>query len=215
MLEYVLDGGLIMWPLLFLSFLSIAVIIDRWRAFRAADTDSHLLRERVSAHLDEGHLDEAISECENSSGGPVAAVLLAGLAKYRKLLLLGRHPTEAEVAVTKTMEDYAPSVLATLEKRLNLLTMIASVSPLLGMTGTVTGMIKSFNKMAESAGLDAGAVAGGISEALITTASGLLIAIPAVIAYNVFAKKIDNYTVQIDEVLQELVDFISLGHAGH
>ncbi len=74
-------------------------------------------------------------------------------------------------------------------------------------------MIKSFDKMAETAGLDAGAVAGGISEALITTASGLLIAIPAVIAYNIFAKKVDSYTVQIDEVLQELVDFISLGHA--
>lgn len=212
MLEYLLDGGIIMGPLLFLSFLSVAVIIDRWRAFRVAETDSAALRERVSSHLDDGRLDDAIAACEESTG-PIAAVLLAGLAKYRKLLLLGRHPTEAEVAVSKTMEDYAPSVLATLEKRLNLLTMIASVSPLLGMAGTVTGMIKSFNTMAESAGLDAGAVAGGISEALITTASGLLIAIPAVIAYNIFAKKIDSYTIQIDEVLQELIDFISLGRA--
>ena len=83
------------------------------------------------------------------------------------------------------------------------------MAPLLGMTGTVTGMIKSFDKMAESAGLDPGAVAGGISEALITTATGLLIAIPAVVAYNLFSKRIEAYLLGVEEMVGEVIGYIS------
>lgn len=209
MLEFLLDGGPIMVPLILLSILSIAVIIDRVYAFHKADSDTMQLRRGVVDDLEEGDLDSAITKCESSTG-PVAAVLLAGLAKYRALLVLGRPPTENEIAVSKTMEDSAPAILAGLEKRLNLLVIIASISPLLGMTGTVTGMIKSFNKMAETAGVDPGAVAGGISEALITTAAGLIIAIPAVIAYNIFSKKIDAYVIEIDSTVTEVLDFITL-----
>jgi biopolymer transport protein ExbB/TolQ len=211
MLEYVLDGGPIMVPLVFLSFLSLAIIIDRLRAFRAADADTAHLRVRVGDLLEQGEVEEAIRTCESYSG-PVAAVLLAGLVKYRKLLKLGREKAEIEVTVSKTMEDFAPRVLSGLEKRMNILNLIGSVSPLLGMAGTVTGMIKSFNRMAETAGLEAGAVAGGISEALITTAAGLLIAIPAVVAYNLMVKKVDGYLMEIEETVTELVDYVSFGH---
>jgi biopolymer transport protein ExbB/TolQ len=79
------------------------------------------------------------------------------------------------------------------------------------MTGTVTGMIASFNAMAESGGLDAGGVAAGISEALVTTAAGLIIAIPAVVAYNIFSKKVDRHILQIEDATSELADFIALG----
>ncbi|MHC4885214.1 MAG: MotA/TolQ/ExbB proton channel family protein, partial [Planctomycetota bacterium] len=148
--------------------------------------------------------------CEKSKG-PVAAVLLTGLYKYRQLAMRGRGMTEIEANVNKTMGDYAPHVIEALEKRLNLLSMVAAVSPLLGMTGTVTGMIGAFQQMA-SAGVDAGGVAGGISEALITTAAGLLIAIPAVVAYSVFSKKIDRYVLDIEETATSLIDFITLEH---
>lgn len=196
-------------PLVVLSVLSIAIIVDRLHAFNQADLDTDALRESVVNELEKGDLDGAITYCE-AAGGPVAAVLLAGLAKYRALLVLGRPPTENEIAVSKTMEDSAPGILAVLEKRLNLLVMIASVSPLLGMTGTVTGMIKSFNKMAETAGVDPSAVAGGISEALITTAAGLIIAIPAVIAYNLFNKKVEAYAIEIENMITVVLDFITL-----
>src|SRR5690606_27988171 len=112
--------------------------------------------------------------------GPVAAVLLVGIHKYKLLKGLGKSATEIEANVNKTMEDYSPHVVEALSQRLNLLVLVASLSPLLGMTGTVTGMIKSFSVMA-SAGVDAGAVGAGIAEALVTTAAGLIIAMPSVI----------------------------------
>jgi len=108
------------------------------------------------------------------------------------------------------MADYAPHVIESLEKRMNLLTMIGMVSPLLGMTGTVTGMIASFETM--SSGLDAGAVSAGISEALVTTAAGLIVAIPAVVAYNIFAKKVDRFILEIEESSTDLIDYITLEH---
>jgi len=212
MLEYILDGGFVMIPLMLLSVLALAVIVDRVRVFRLADVDTAALRSKVGEHLEDGQIDEALSVCRRFKG-PVAAVLLAGLARYRKLRGRGRSATEIEINVGKTMADYAPHVVETLEKRLNLLTLVGSVSPLLGMTGTVTGMIASFHAMAEAGGLEAGGVAAGISEALITTAAGLLIAIPSVVAYNLFSKKVDKYALEIEETTAEVMDFISLGRA--
>jgi len=209
MLEQIIKGGYIMIPLVGLSIVALAVIIDRIRAFRLAEVDSSALRTRVIDLLEDNRVDEAIEACERFRG-PVAAVLLVGLHKFRKLIGLGRDPAEIEGNVTRTMSDYAPHVIEALEKRLNLLTLIATVSPLLGMTGTVTGMITSFDAMRQMGGLEGGAVAGGIAEALITTAAGLLIAIPAVIAYNLFSKRVDHYVLEIEETATELIDFITL-----
>jgi len=214
MLEYILDGGLLMYPLVACSIVALAVMIDRIRAFRGADTDIHGLREWVAKCLDDGKVDEAVDACRQYHG-PVAAVLLAGLDRYRKLKARGRAVIEIETNVKETMEDYAPHAMEPLESRLNLLSMIGSIAPLLGMTGTVTGMIASFNSMAEMGGMDAGGVAAGIAEALITTGAGLLIAVPAVVAYNVFAKKIDRYVLEIEQTMRDLLDFISLGRAGN
>lgn len=208
MLIYILDGGPLMWPLLLLSVLSLAIIIDRVRAFRAAGSDFDDLRREVNQHLLDEKLDEAIARVERADG-PVAACLLVGLQRYRKMRERGRAPEEMETAVSKMMEDFAPKAVSGLEKRLNLLVLIASVSPLLGMTGTVTGMIKSFDTMRETAGLDPGAVAGGISEALITTASGLIIAIPAVVAYNIFSRRVEEYNIAIEECVTDMVTTIS------
>jgi len=208
MLEYLFDGGPLMIPLMLLSMLAVAVIIDRWRAFRAAAGDNAALATQVRDALDRNDVEGSIRLCEKSEG-PVAAVLLAGLDKYRKMLADRRSISDIETSVGAVMADYAPSALSGLEQRLNLLVLIASVSPLLGMTGTVTGMIKSFDKMAEAAGLDPSAVAGGISEALLTTATGLLVAIPAVVAYSVFTRKLDEQTVEIESAMRDVADAIS------
>ena len=207
MLEHILDGGTIMIPLVLLSVLAFAVIIDRMRVFKVAEQDVMALRKAVSDHLYSGNVDDSIKACEKSSG-PVAAVLMVGLQKFRKLLNLKKPMNEIETSVNKAMGDYAPHVVETLEKRMNLLTMIASVAPLLGMTGTVTGMIASFDSMASS-GMDAAAVSSGISEALVTTAAGLIVAIPAVIAYNIFVKRVDRIVLDIEESATEIVDLIA------
>jgi len=209
MLEYILDGGICMWPLMACSVIALATLIDRARAFRAAVYDTFVLREKVREHLAEGRLDESIQSCQ-SAKGPVAAVLLVGLDKYRRLVRRQRSLAEIEANVSKTMEDYASQALEPLERRLNLLTLMATVAPLLGMTGTVTGMINAFTSMAIQ-GVDAEGVASGISEALITTAVGLFIAMPAAAGYNIFMKKIDRYTLEIELTINEVMDLISAG----
>ncbi|OGV53079.1 MAG: hypothetical protein A2X49_17240 [Lentisphaerae bacterium GWF2_52_8] len=211
MLEYIFDGGIMMFPLMFLSVIAFAVIIDRALAFKAAEKDTRGLRLKVRDSLEEGKIDEAINECQ-TCGGPVAAILMVGLVKFRKLLERGKTLTEIEVNVNKTMNDYSPHVIDTLEKRIGLLPVIASISPLLGMTGTVTGMINSFDAMSKSSALEATAVSAGISEALITTAAGLLIAMPAVIAYNIFSKRVDRFILEIEESSTELIDHITLDY---
>ncbi len=210
MLEHLLKGGYLIWPLFFLSILSLAIIIDRLRAFRLAEEiESDGLFKLIVDYLEKDNLETAIRVCQEAKG-PVAAVMLVGLYKYQMLVERGKSDAEIEEYLDKTMSEYAPHVLEGLEKRLNLLLMIASVSPLLGMTGTVTGMITSFDVMKGLGGLDAGAVAGGISEALITTATGLIIAIPAVVFYYVFSKKVDALRLEIEEKANDLVEYITL-----
>lgn len=209
MMGYLLDGGWLMLPLLICSIALLAIVIDRARAFRAALIDHEGLRKQVNAAVAAGQLDQAITLCEQSTG-PVAATLLAGLLRLKRLRAGGqKSAAEIEITVSKAMEDFAPKAMHGLERRLNAIVLIASISPLLGMTGTVTGMIRSFGVMAASAGLDPGAVAGGIAEALITTAAGLLIAAPGVVIYNFFVRKIEEYTMSIEGGIAELMEAIA------
>ena len=209
MMNYLMDGGWMMLPLLICSIVMVAAIIDRVRAFRAAAAlDPKGLREKVVALVADGKLADAADACR-ASEGPVAAVLLTGLEKLERLQRKGKSEAEIEAGVTKAMEDYAPKAMAVLEKRLGTMVLIASISPLIGMCGTVTGMINSFSVMAEAAGLDAGAVAGGISEALITTAAGLIIAIPGVVAYNMFQKKVEEWNVQLETAIADFAQAVA------
>jgi len=201
MMGYLMDGGWMMLPLLFCSIAMVAVIIDRVRAFRcAAKIDPEKIRAEVREAVLAGDVDKAIKACE-ASEGPVAAVLLTGLERLKHMKAKGKGETEIEAGVTKAMEDFAPKSMNGLEKRLGSMVLVASISPLIGMCGTVTGMINSFSVMAEAAGLDPGAVAGGISEALITTAAGLIIAIPGVVAYNMFQKKVEEWNMQLESAI--------------
>lgn len=209
MMNFLMDGGWMMLPLVICSILLVAVIIDRCRAFRAAAKfDPKTLRERVVQLVSDGDVAGAAAACRESEG-PVAAVLLTGLEKFVRLKQKGKSEAEIEAGVTKAMEDYAPKAMSVLEKRLGTMVLISSISPLLGMCGTVTGMINSFAVMAQAAGLDAGAVAGGISEALITTAAGLIIAIPGVVAYNMFQKKVEDWNVQLETSVAEFAQAVA------
>ena len=208
MMGYLMDGGWMMLPLLFCSIAMVAVIIDRSRAFRAAaKLDPKALREQVVKCVADGDIAAAVAACRDSEG-PVAAVLLTGLEKFARMYQKGKPEQEIEAGVTKAMEDYAPKAMSVLEKRLGTMVLVSSISPLIGMCGTVTGMINSFAVMAEAAGLDPGAVAGGISEALITTAAGLIIAIPGVVAYNMFQKKVEEWNVQLETAIADFAQAV-------
>ena len=209
MMGYLMDGGWMMLPLLICSIVMVAVIIDRCRAFRAAaKLDPAALRGKVVKLVADGDVAGAVEACR-ASEGPVAAVLLTGLEQFARMYQKGKGEAEIESGVTKAMEDYAPKAMSVLEKRLGTMVLVASISPLIGMCGTVTGMINSFSVMAEAAGLDPGAVAGGISEALITTAAGLIIAIPGVVAYNMFQKKVEEWNVQLETSIADFAQAIA------
>ena len=207
MLGFFLDGGWMMLPLLICSIAWVAIFIDRSRAFRAAGSTHEELRKNLRDALDAKKVDQAVALCEQGAG-PVAATFLAGLARYRKMKERGKSQAETAVAVGKSMEEYAPKALQGLENRLGYLVVMAGISPLIGMVGTVTGMIRSFGVMVETEGLEAGAVAGGISEALITTAAGLLVAVPCVVVYHVFQQRISDYTRTIEAGIADISDFI-------
>lgn len=209
MLEYIFDGGILMYPLILLSVVGLAVMIDRACAFHAAARDVDELKKSVMDAVTEGRFDDAEEACV-STGGPVAAVLLVGISKFRKLAGSGRTPGEISDIVRKSMENYAPVAIGTLERNVGILPVVASLGPLVGMTGTVTGMIGSFNAMSQATTLEATTVSAGISEALITTAAGLLIAMPSVIAYNIFSRKVDAAVQEMDLVCTGLADYIAL-----
>ena len=209
MLKWMLDGGSMMWPLLALSIVGLAVALERWHVFQLASKDTSAMWRMVFQLLASGKVEDAIRLCEETRG-PVAAVLLVGLTRYKKLVSLQRGKGEIEESVSKSMGDYAPHVISALDKRISLLLLIGSSAPLLGMTGTVTGMIRAFSAMSSAGALQGSVVAGGIAEALITTAAGLVIAVPAVILYNYFSTKLESITIRIEESANELVSFIHL-----
>lgn len=213
MLELIHKGKFMMYPLLACSLVTLAVVYDRWLAFRAnRKVDTRALRSNVLARLRENDVDGAISECV-SARGPLASVLLAGLRSYQQLRGKNESSETMRMVVGQVMEDYSAQALAVVNKRLDVLTTIGTAAPLLGMTGTVTGMIVSFKSLMEAGGAGGNdAVAMGISEALITTAAGLIIALMAVVPQSVFNRWSDEIELEIEESTSEFVEFILTHH---
>lgn len=214
MIEHILKGGPLMIPLMLCSLISLSVVYDRWFAFREnRRIDTRSLRSKVLARLRENDIPGAISECE-ATRGPIASVLLAGLRSYKQLRGKNEGTETMRLVVGQVMEDYSAQTMSVVNKRLDVLTTIGVAAPLLGMTGTVTGMIASFAGLADagSVGGSGGAVADGIAEAMVTTAVGLIIALFAVIPQSVFNRWSDEIELEIEEGTSEFVEFILTHH---
>lgn len=210
MLETIIAGGSMMIPLLACSIAALAVLIDRAKAFYDnTKLDTRALRAQLQTLLAEHRLQDAMTLCA-STPGPISAVLLVGLQAYEKQLSVKASPEALRTIVGKAMEDYLPHGLSAVEKRLNILSTVGNAAPLFGMTGTVTGMIKSFSSLAAAGQLDAGIVSAGIAEALITTAAGLIIALGAIIPYNMFMSSVERISLEMEEAATEMVDLITL-----
>ena len=177
-----------MYPLLIFSILGLVFIIERAIALRKAKINVNEFLARIrKALIANRSIKDAIKVCEDYRG-PVPSIMKAGLLKYG----------EPKEDVEKTIENAALFEMGRLERNLVWLATIANVSPLLGFFGTVAGMIKSFDALAEAGLSNPGLVAAGISEALITTAAGLAVAIPAQLAYNFFMSKINKFVRDIE-----------------
>ena len=210
MLELIIKGGPLMLPLLVCSIMALAVFFDRlWAFYQNSKIDARALRSEVRTLLAEGRMEDAQVLC-NSTPGPVSAVLLVGLQTYAKLTAVGEKPDAVRAIMTKAMEDYSLHAMNAVEKRFNILSTVGNAAPLFGMTGTVTGMIASFESLAGAGAIDATLVAGGISEALITTASGLMIALGAVIPLNIFTSIGETIELEIEEASSDLIEFLTI-----
>jgi len=208
MLQLLIDGGPMMVPLALCSILTVAVLIDRGLAFYGhSKTDTRALRATVLGLVGEDRVDEAAALCANTPG-PISAVLLAGLQSYAKHRPLASRLESLLAVMEKAMSDFTQHAMNAVERRFAVLATVGSAAPLFGMTGTVTGMIASFGALS-AAGVEASGVASGIAEALITTATGLLIALAAVIPYNVFTAMSNRIELEIDEACSELLDRIA------
>ena len=195
MLQYFFRGGIMMYPLLVISILIVAVIINRVFVFNRAETDEKRLMIRIKEFLDKKMPEGAIALCDRTSG-PVAAILKAGLVEHAK----GKKSME------EAFETAALYEIPRLEKFLPMLSTMGSVSTLIGFTGTVLGMINAFNSIAKANISSPAIVASGVAEALITTATGLIIAIPAIVFYHYFIHKVDKLVIDIERCSKELID---------
>ena len=204
-------GGVFMWPILLLGVLASGVIIERYRSLKLLTADSGTVRDDVLQMLREDRIEEAMQLCDREQG-PVPAILSAGLRKFLILRRLNYDAAKIEEQVLKAMDDYGVHVVAALEKHLPVLATISSVAPMLGFLGTVAGMITSFDeivaKMGETNIVEA--AAGGISVALLTTAFGLIIGIPAFMAFNYFSSIINRFVLEIEESATHLIEAVTL-----
>ena len=210
-LKFLLEGGPFMWPLLALLVMAIAVIIERYRSLKLLETDAGSLREEVIELLSEDKVEESLKLCD-SARGPVPAILSNGLRKYLVLRRLNYDQAQMEQQVVKSMENYGVIIVAALERHLPILATIASVAPMLGFLGTVQGMIVAFGDIEANIGQQniVQAAASGIRVALLTTAFGLIVGIPAYIAFNYFTGLINDFVLQVESSAAELIEVVSL-----
>ncbi len=194
--ELFVKGGGVMYPLLAMSLLSLVFIIERLFVLRKAkiNVNEFLAKLRKSLIVNRS-IRDAVKVCEQYQG-PVASIMKAGLLKHGQ-------PRED---IEKTIENAALYEMGRLERGLVVIATVANVAPLLGFLGTVWGMIKSFDALAEAGLSNPGLVAAGISEALITTAGGLAVAIPAQLFYNYFMSRINKFVRDIETSTNMLLE---------
>ena len=190
-----------------MSAWSIGVMIDRYIAFSAANKQSRLYAPAVAGALREGKLDEAVKVSERYKKSHLAKVVSAGLQEFQAHGMSSDIPGETIESSKRALERAQAITHAELNRGLSGLATIGSTAPFVGLFGTVIGIINAFQGIASEKSTGLGAVAGGISEALVATAIGLFVAIPAVWMYNYFNSKVEAFDVEMDNSSSELVDY--------
>jgi biopolymer transport protein ExbB/biopolymer transport protein TolQ len=193
--------------LFIMSAWSIGVMIDRYMAYGAARKQSRAFAPAVAGALREGKLDEAIKIADRYKKSHLAKVVVAGLQEFQAHQGSSEISGEEIEASTRALERAEAIVHAELKRGVSALATIGSTAPFVGLFGTVVGIIDAFQTMATQKTPGIGAIAGGISEALVTTAIGLLVAVPAVWAFNYFTGRIDAFDVEMGNSSSELVDY--------
>lgn len=195
MLELMQKGGIIMWIIAFFSLIAAIIIIERLLYLRRIRTDEEKMINRLKSTLEKGHFDEALAICETNPS-PITNLMRVGI-EYRE------YPRET---IREVILDAANQEVPKLEKHLPALGTISYIAPLLGLLGTVIGNIEAFGVLGKFGAVgDPGLLAKGIAEALLTTAAGIVVAIPAVIFYNYLVSKVNHLIIRLENRVNELV----------
>ena len=202
MFELVQAGGWLMIPILLCSVITLAISVERFWTLRAEQVAPRNLLARVWTRIKNNEMDNQWFR-ELRNGSPLGRILAAGITSHRK----GRE------AMKESIEEVANHVVHELERYLNTLGTVAAITPLLGLLGTVIGMIKVFTAIRLEGTGNAAVLAGGISEALITTAAGLTVAIPSLFFYRFFRHKVDELVIYMEQEALKLVEVLDAGPA--
>jgi biopolymer transport protein ExbB len=194
MVEYFVDGGPFMWPILMLLLVGIGFTLERFYSLMMSSINSKKFFEEVTNSLDSDGVNGAIELC-NRTRGPVAEVFHAGLSRYD----LGLDEVE------KAIQNSGAIEMAFLEKNMIWLNAVVTIAPMLGFTGTVAGMVNAFDAIEAANNISPSVVAGGISQALLTTAFGLIVAMIIQVFQNVFVSRIDRLVLDMEEHSAQLV----------
>ncbi|HOF02655.1 MAG TPA: MotA/TolQ/ExbB proton channel family protein [Atribacterota bacterium] len=198
MFEMFYKGGFLMYPIFFCSLLAIAIFFERMFYLRSIKTSTRKFSSRISDLIRKGNINYAITACRKNYS-PISQIILAALLKY------GSSRDEIKEAI----EDTANQEIAVLEKNLPILATVGNIAPLLGLLGTVFGMIKGFQVISIVGVGNPEALAGAISEALLTTAFGLSVAIPTIVAYNYLNNRVERQVKEMEATSIEILDLLS------
>lgn len=197
----IVKGGPLMFLILMCSVIAVAVVVEKLWHLRKAQINTELFMEDIAETLRRNKILNAIDKC-NAMPGPIAHIVKAGILKH------DRNRAEIKEAI----EDAGLHEVPRLEKNLGILATIAHISPLLGLLGTVTGMVRAFQvieqKSVSLVAVNPGDLAGGIWEALVTTVAGLAVAIPAYVAYNFLVSKVDGMVLEMEKSATDLVNIL-------
>ncbi len=188
MLEFVVKGGPVMVPLLLCSVISLSIIVERCLSLRRHRILKYDVLQRIEELLRERKIPEASTLCKRYPSS-MTRILLAAILNHDK----------SRQEIKEIIEDAGRQEVPVLERYLTILGTIASISVLLGLLGTVMGMIRTFNSIAALGYGNPEALASGISEALVATATGLTIAIPTLVLYNIFTSKVDSLVIEMEK----------------
>lgn len=207
MLSFITRGGPVMIPIILGSIFALAIIIERLYHLHRARIDTRTFMDEIVQSLKRNKIMEAIDKCDKTPG-PIAHILKSGILKHDR----------SRQEIKEAIEDAGLHEVPRLEKRLNILATIAHISPLLGLLGTVTGMVKCFQVIQQKSTslypISPGDLAGGIWEALITTVAGLVVAIPTLVAYNYLVSMVDDLVLEMETSSVELINILSARSEG-
>ncbi len=201
MWEIMQKGGPIMWPIFFCSVVAFAILVERFLFLRRQQIDTRTFMEQISKSLKRNRVMESIDLCDKTRG-PIANILKAGILKHDR----------PRAEIREAIEDTAIHEVPRLEKNLPVLATVAHIAPLLGLLGTVTGMVEAFqviqSKSSSVNPVNPGDLAGGIWEALLTTVAGLCVAIPTYVAYNYLTSRVDGFVLDMERSATDLLNIL-------